>query len=53
MSEQVSGAGERANGQASGPVLTSLFMFVPDHSAPAQEGKGRLFRGLGGGEIHG
>ena len=22
----------RANGQASGPVLTSLFLFVPDHS---------------------
>ena len=25
---------ERANGRASGPVLTSLFLFVPDHSAP-------------------
>ena len=23
----------RANGRASGPVLTSLFLFVPDHSA--------------------
>ena len=32
-SKQVSGAGDRANGQASGPVLTSLFLFVPDHSA--------------------
>ena len=28
-----SGASERVNGQASGPVLTSLFLFVPDHSA--------------------
>ena len=35
-SKQVSGAGERANGQASGPVLTSLFLFVPDHSGVAQ-----------------
>ena len=24
---------ERANGRARGPVLTSLFLFVPDHSA--------------------
>ena len=32
-SEGVSGASERANGRASGPVLTSLFLFVPDHSA--------------------
>ena len=24
---------ERANGRASGPVLTSLFLFVPDRSA--------------------
>ena len=34
QSEQ-SGASERvngANGQASGPVLTSRFLFVPDHS---------------------
>ena len=31
--ERVSGASERANGGASGPVLTSLFLFVPDHSA--------------------
>ena len=30
---RVSGASERANGRASGPVLTSLFLFVPDHSA--------------------
>ena len=29
---RVSGASERANGRASGPVLTSLFLFVPDHS---------------------
>ena len=26
-------ASKRANGRASGPVLTSLFLFVPDHSA--------------------
>ena len=32
-SERVSGASERANGRASGPVLTSLFLFDPDHSA--------------------
>ena len=32
-SKRVSGASERANGRASGPVLTSLFLFVPDHSA--------------------
>ena len=31
-SERVSGASERANGRASGPVLTSLFLFVPDRS---------------------
>ena len=33
QSEQVSGASEWANGRASGPVLTSRFLFVPDHSA--------------------
>ena len=32
----MSGASERVNGQASGPVLTSLFLFVPDHSAPVE-----------------
>ena len=32
-SERVSDVSERANGRASGPVLTSLFLFVPDHSA--------------------
>ena len=31
-SELVSGVSERVNGRASGPVLTSLFLFVPDHS---------------------
>ena len=39
QSEQ-SGASERAvraNGRASGPVLTSLFSFVPNHSAPVDE----------------
>ena len=28
---------ERANGRASGPVLRSLFLFVPDHSAVAPD----------------
>ena len=28
----MSGASERANGRASGPVHTSLFLFVLDHS---------------------
>ena len=36
-SERVSGASERANGRASGPVLTSLFLFVPDHSGLPRE----------------
>ena len=31
QAQRVSGASERANGRASGPVLTSLFFFVPDH----------------------
>ena len=31
--KQMSGASERANGRVRGPVLTSLFLFVPDHSA--------------------
>ena len=29
----MSGASEGANGGVSGPVLTSRFLFVPDHSA--------------------
>ena len=33
----MSGASERANGRASGPVLTSLFLFKPDHSAPPMQ----------------
>ena len=42
----MSGASERANGRASGPVLTSLFLFVPDHSAlPIFEGH-ELFSSL-------
>ena len=36
----MSGASERANGRASGPVLTSRFLFVPDHSAE-QPGRSR------------
>ena len=31
--EGVSEVSERANGRASGPVLTSLFLSVPDHRA--------------------
>ena len=31
--ERVSSASEWANGQASGPVLSSRFLFIPDHSA--------------------
>ena len=31
-SEQMSGASERANGRASGPVLQSVFLAVIDHS---------------------
>ena len=29
----MSGASERANGRATDPVLSSRFLFVPDHSA--------------------
>ena len=32
---EVSGASERANGRASGPVLQSVFLAVIDHSASA------------------
>ena len=32
-SEQLSGASKRANRRVSGPVLTSRFLFDPDHSA--------------------
>ena len=32
-SKRVSGASKRANRRVSGPVLTSGFLFVPDHSA--------------------
>ena len=41
-SERVSGASEQANGRASGPVLTSRFLFVPDHSAFHQDLKETL-----------
>ena len=43
-SERVSSASERANGRASGPVLTSLFLFVPDHSALVRLPWACLFR---------
>ena len=32
QAQRVSGANERANGRASGPVLTSRFLVDPDHS---------------------
>ena len=32
-SERMTGASEQANGRASGPVLMSRFLFVPDHIA--------------------
>ena len=35
-SKRVSGASERANGRASGPVLTSVFLVVLDHSDSVQ-----------------
>ena len=31
-SKRMSGASEQANGRASGPVLTSVFFFIFDHS---------------------
>ena len=34
-SKRVSGASKQANGQVSGSVLMSLFLFVPDHSEAA------------------
>ena len=33
MTKRVSGASEQMNERASGPVITSRFLFVPDHSA--------------------
>ena len=35
----MSGASERANGRASGPVLTSVFLVDPDHSGAQQSGQ--------------
>ena len=50
-SERVSGVSEQANGRASGPVLTSRFLFVPDHSAMATfEGWIKIQHGDGGEE---
>ena len=45
-SERVSGANKRANGRASGPVLTSLFLFVPDHSASVSDDNPFFHHGL-------
>ena len=38
-SERVSGASERGNGRASGPVLLSVFLAVIDHSEVIDCGK--------------
>ena len=35
----MSGASERANGRAIGPVITSIFLAVFDHSAQPKEKK--------------
>ena len=43
-SERVSGASEQANGRASGPELTSRFLFVPDHSALVWTRNGWVWR---------
>jgi len=45
-SERVSGASERANGRASGPVLTSRFLADLNHSALYNYVK-NIYRGLG------
>ena len=41
-SERVSGASERANGRASGPVLQSVFLAVIDHSAIVDNASKRM-----------
>ena len=46
----MSGASERANGQASGPVLTSRFLFDPDHSARGASMDVRLEGWMNGGK---
>ena len=46
-SERVSGASERANGRASGPVLQSVFLAVIDHSEEVKEGEERRMRERG------
>ena len=38
MNERYEQTSKRANGRASGPELTSRFLFVPDHSAEAPRG---------------
>ena len=41
---------EQVNGRVSSPVLTSLFLFVPDHSGvKALKGVGVASKGIGGG----
>ena len=46
---EVSGASKRANGRASGPVLTSVFFSIFDHSAGRERnGEKRRRRGIQG-----
>ena len=40
----MSGASERANGRASGPVLTSQFLFVLDHSAALRDAEATAYK---------
>ena len=53
-SERVSGASERANGQASGPVLTSRFLAVLTYCAPVGQfiGNTYTFLALSGHLMH-
>ena len=46
-SERVSNANKQANRRASGPVLTSIFLVVPDHSAPVERDADNDIFGLG------
>ena len=40
--EQANELAMRANRRASGPVLASLFLFVPDHSGPFESDQLRM-----------
>ena len=47
----MSGASERANGQASGPVLQSVFLVILDHSAREKRKKREEKEGMMGWQI--